>query len=229
MAIHDEILIRTPAISQTHPEEDFTMKKLFLLLMIVVLAASVSLAAAETYVNPFPDVINRFTVPFPGTLVDHQLAVGQFVSLSSPSDDHYAEYAESGKISEQIGWDKYSGPTHDMYIIYRNNGRDVYAYAFAYDYASSRRTEWASGSLFPNMVMGIGAVYWIVSGENNATYADLMTQATSESDIDGVKKIIRNPDPYTDVLWCGYQLSIMRQELGGGMDRYWLFFHNTGR
>ena len=205
------------------------MKKLVLVLVALVLAASFTLAAAESYANPLPDVISRFTVPFPGTLVDHQLAVAQFVGLSSPSDDHYAEYVESGKISDQIGWDKYTGPTHDMYIIYRNNGQDVYAYAFAYDFASSRRTEWASGALFPNMVMAIGSVYWIKSGEKNDVYQEIMVQAASQSDTEGAKKLIRNPDPYTDVLWCGYQLSIMRQELGGGMDRYWLFYHNTSR
>ena len=207
------------------------MKKLVSILMAIVLVTSFTLAVAESYVNPFPDVINRFTVPFPGTLVDHQLAVAQFVGLSSPTDDHYAEYVESGKISDQIGWDKYTGPTHDMYIIYRNNGQDVYAYAFAYDFASSRRTEWASGSLFPNMVMAIGSVYWIKSGEKNDVYQEMMTQAASASncDVTGTQKLIRNPDPNTSVLWCGYQLSIMRQELGGGMDRYWLFYHNTGR
>ena len=184
--------------------------------------------SAPAYDNPFPDVVSRFTVPFPGIAVDHLIAIDELLSHASPSDAHYVEYEKSGRASDHLAWDKYSGASSDLYLIYDNSGQDVYAYAYACEFDASRRTEWASGALFPTLSTAIGAALWVDSGEDNDVYSQLLDQGSEQSDYEAVKRLIRSLDPFSSAMWFSHQLSIMREDLDGGVDRYWIFFHNTG-
>lgn len=182
--------------------------------------------AAVTYDNPFPEAINRFTTPFQGLLIDHQVAISEVLSHVAPDADHYVVYDSKGIASEQLAWEKYTGPNHDLYIVSQNGGKDVYAYVYTFELDESQRTEWAAGSLFPNLLTAISSVLWVESGEDNDVYQQMLEEAAQNTDYDAVQRLMRSMEPEESALWFGHQVSMFREE-PGGKDRYWVVFHNT--
>ncbi len=182
---------------------------------------------AVTYDNPLPEEISRFTTPFTGMLIDHQIAISEVLSHMDPSDDFYLAYEGRGTASEKIAWEKYSGPNQSMYLVYQNKGKEVYAYVYTFELDESQRVPWAEGSLMPNLIGAISPVLWVESGEDNDVYSQMMDEASADSDYEGVQGLLRSLDPAEDARWFSHQLCMFRDE-PGGMDRYWLVFHNTG-
>ena len=180
-----------------------------------------------SYNNPFPDIISQFNVPFTGVVADHQIALEEVLSHENPSDEFFAEYEDRGIASEQLAWDRYIGATHELYLVYQNGGNDVYAYAYKVDLDSSQRTDWAAGSLMPNVLNAISSVLWVESGEDNDVYNELLDKGSEESDYDAVKAILRTMDSSVSAQWFSHQMSMTREELDDGTDRYWVIFHNT--
>ena len=190
------------------------------------MARSASTSYEEDYDNPFPAEIYRFTTPFEGTVVDHGLAIDEFLSHASPADDFYVEYDTSGITSAGLAWDRYVGYLNDLYIIYWPDSGDVCAYAYACDIDAAQRADWAAGALFPNTTTAVGSVLWVESGENNAVYSSLMQAASTSSDYDGVKRLIRSLDPDDSAAWLGHRVTVFREEFDD-VDRYWVVYHNT--
>ena len=182
--------------------------------------------APVTYDNPFPEAISRFTTPFQGLLIDHQVAISEVLSHEAPSDEHYVAYEGKGTANEQLAWEKYTGPNHDLYIVYQNGGKDVYAYVYTFELDESERTNWAAGSLFPNTLNAVSSVLWVESGEDNDLYQQMLEEASNNTDYEGVQRLMRELDPNANAQWFGHQVSMMREE-PGGTDRYWVVFHNT--
>ncbi len=185
-------------------------------------------AEEVSYDNPFPEAMNRFTVPFSGITADHQVALAEVLSHASADDEVYVEYESTGKASEKLAWDKYSGETHDLYLVYQNGGQEVYAYAYRLELDPSQRTEWASGTLFPNPLNAVSSVLWVESGEDNDTYSTLLDQGAEETDYEAVQSLIRSLDPDESAQWFSHRISMLREETGDGKDCYWVIFHNTG-
>jgi len=180
-----------------------------------------------SYDNPFPDIISQFNVPFSGVVADHQVAMEEVLSHENPSDEYFAEFEDRGKASEQLAWDRYIGATHELYMVYQNGGNDVYAYVYKVDLDSSQRTDWAAGTLMPNVLNAISSVLWVESGEDNDVYNELLDKGAEESDYDSVKALLRSMDSSMSAQWFSHRMSMMREELDDGTDRYWVIFHNT--
>ena len=183
--------------------------------------------SAPVYNNPFPWEIELYTTPFEGTIVDHQVALDEFLSHANPGDAQYAVFETRGTASAALAWEKYAGEGSDMYVIYRNGGTDVYAYAYTCEYDASQRTEWAGGTLFPNPINAIGSVLWVESGEDNAVYNTLLAEASENTDYEATRKLIRDLDAGESALWFSHWISMFREELNNGKDRYWVVYHNT--
>ena len=180
-----------------------------------------------SYDNPFPDIISQFNVPFSGVVADHQVAMEEVLSHENPSDEYFVEFEDRGKASEQLAWDRYIGATHELYMVYQNGGNDVYAYVYKVDLDSSKRTDWAAGSLMPNVLNAISSVLWVESGEDNDVYNELLDKGAEESDYDSVKALLRSMDSSMSAQWFSHWMSMTREELDDGTDRYWVIFHNT--
>ena len=180
-----------------------------------------------SYDNPFPDIISQFNVPFSGVVADHQVAMEEVLSHENPSDEYFVEFEDRGKASEQLAWDRYIGATHELYMVYQNGGNDVYAYVYKVDLDSSQRTDWAAGSLMPNVLNAISSVLWVESGEDNDVYNELLDKGAEESDYDSVKALLRSMDSSMSAQWFSHWMSMTREELDDGTDRYWVIFHNT--
>ena len=179
------------------------------------------------YDNPFPDIISQFNVPFSGVVADHQVAMEEVLSHENPSDEYFVKFEDRGKASEQLAWDRYIGATHELYMVYQNGGNDVYAYVYKVDLDSSQRTDWAAGSLMPNVLNAISSVLWVESGEDNDVYNGLLDKGAEESDYDSVKALLRSMDSSMSAQWFSHRMSMMREELDDGTDRCWVIFHNT--
>ena len=181
---------------------------------------------APSYDNPFPEAIGRFTTPFEGLLIDHEVAITEVLSHVAPGDDHYVAYDSRGTANEQLAWEKYTGPNHDLYIVSQNGGKDVYAYVYTFELDESQRTEWAAGSLFPNLLVAISSALWVESGEDNDVYQQLLDEGAQNTDYDAVQRLIRTLEPGESAQWFSHRVSMFREE-PGGTDRYWVVFHNT--
>ena len=200
-------------------------------------AAAATAAAPETegaqpetspaYDNPFPAEISLYTTPFTGIVADHQVALAEVLSHASPEDEIYVTFEKTGKASDQLAYDKYSGKTHDLYLVYQNGGKDVYAYVYACEYDPSQRTEWAAGSLFPNLLNAVSSVLWVESGEDNDRYSALLDQGSAETDHEAAQRLIRSLEPGESAQWFSHRVSMFREETGEGKDRYWVIYHNT--
>ncbi len=179
------------------------------------------------YDNPFPAQIARFSVPFSGTYYDHIVALNEFISHASPGDEHYLTLQKSGAASDNLAWDLYGNDAVHMYLIYRRDTLDVYAYAYYTDVSVSRRADWAAGSLMPNPTVAVGSVLWVESGEDNAAYSLLLETGSDTTDYAAVKAMLRNPNTETPAKWFNHVLSVLQQNLDGQTDRYWVVYHNT--
>ena len=102
----------------------------------------------------------------------------------------------------------------------------TYAYVYTFELDESPRTEWAAGSLFPNLLTAISSVLWVESGEDNDVYQQMLEEAAQNTDYDAVQRLMRSMEPEESALWFGHQVSMFREE-PGGKDRYWVVFHNT--
>ena len=177
--------------------------------------------------NPFPETMERFTVPFTGTYMDHKISLDGILSYATQEDPFYVAYESEGTASDKLAWTKYSGSNLSLYLLYQPKGSEVYAYAYSCDYPVSRRQEWAEGTLIPNLISATGAELWVESGENNDQYTDLLSKAQEETDYEATKKLLRNPDPDSSSKWFSHRLTIFREEIDSSTDRYWVVYHNT--